>query len=148
MEEFLDHIPLSEEDALGLYTAGEYPAVIEKMEIKVSKAGNKTFVATIKVSNPAKFSHRTITTWFGLPYLLKHAYDATGQSEKYQSNKLSTKDLEGKKLMAKVKVSKSTPEYPQPQNVIWDFVVTPNKSQSDMVSAATSTPDFDDQIPF
>lgn len=147
MEEFLDHIPLSEEEALGLFSDGDYPAFIEKMEIKVSKAGNKCFVATITLSDPVKSQKRTITKWFGLPHILKHAYDATNQSDKYLSNKLSTKDLEGKRLIARVKVLEGNAQYPQPKNEIYDFVVNPNASQKSQVIPEPEIT-FNDELPF
>lgn len=144
MEEFLDHIPLSEEEALGLFAAGDYPATFEKVEIKTSKAGNRCFVATIKLSDPAKSSTHIVTTWFGLPYLIKHAYESAGLSDKYNSSKLSTSDLVGKKVMAKVKISKITEQYPVPKNEIWDFVVSPDQHKFHL----DIEPPFNESIPF
>ncbi len=145
MEEFLDHIPLTEEEALGLFSKGDYPALVKKVEIKTSKAGNRCFVADIELQDRSNGNVRTVTTWFGLPYLLKHAYESAGLSSKYESAKLSNKDLEGKRVIAKVKVQEGNAEYPQPKNVIYDFVV----NAQDMVGmGVTATPDFNDEISF
>ncbi len=144
MEEFLDHIPLTEEEALGLFVKGDYPAVFQKVEVKTSKTGNRRFVADIELQNHSNGTTRIVTTWFNLPYLLKHAYEAAGMSDKYQSDKLSTKDLEGKKVIARVKVKEGNDQYPQPKNEIYDFVVTPGLDKTPV----QNTPEFDDLIPF
>lgn len=146
MEEFLDHIPLSEEEVLGLFPKGDYPAIIEKVEVKTSQAGNRCFVGTIEIMNNSTGQTRKVTTWFGLPYLLKHAYDSAGLSSKYESAKLSNKDLEGKHVIARVKIKEGNDKYPQPKNEIYDFIV--NAQNMIGMKSTEIIPDFDDKIPF
>jgi hypothetical protein len=144
MEQFLDHTPLTEEEALGLLKAGNYPCYIDKVEIKTAKNGNKHFVATILVHDIEKNDTKTMITWFFMPYILKHAYDAANLSEKYQQNKLSNKDLEGKELIAKVRIKKGNDDYPQPRNEIYDFVVNNSSSKIEIKEEVQ----FNDDLPF
>lgn len=133
MEEFLDHVPYTEEEALGLIEPGIYPAYIEKVEIKQSNSGNRFFVATVNVTDSNK-SHKVFSVWLALKHMLKHAYDSAGLEDKFKQSKLSTKDLEGKKVMVKVKLKPGNELYPNPKNEIVDFIKPENNLFNDEIS--------------
>jgi len=134
----IDYEPLTEEEALGLLPKGEYPAIIIKAENKYGrKDPSKSYVVlTVDV----KGNH--LTTWCALPYMLKHAADSTGNSEKYQSKQLNLSDFVNKKCNVKIKVQEGTEQYPTPKNVIWDFVA-PKRGDENQ-----ETIEFNDSVPF
>lgn len=139
MEQYIDHVAMTEEEALGLLPAGEYPAVFEKIEVKQAKDGKSYFVAKVNVYDPISGIQKTITQWLVFPHLLRHAYIAAGLDHEYGQPKLSTRDLESKKVIAKIRVKQGTDEYPQPKNEIQDFLAPKNNVVSDI---------FNDEIAF
>jgi|GEM_PF-4009062 len=139
IEEFLDHNPLSEMDALGLLPDGDYKAYIKKVEIKTTGSfsknpGKKYFMATLDVYGENNRVH-TLFANCVLDYMLKHMYDASGKTEKYNEKKLSVNDCVDSMVTVKVKIREGNEKYPKPKNEIWDFL--PCKDE-----------DLNDQLPF
>ncbi len=147
-EQTIKHEPLSEDDASGLLPKGDYPGIIRLIEIKSGKKdpNKKYFVATVDVWDETG-RPVSLVTWLALPALLKHMYDAAGQSDKYQNSTLSTKDCEGAKVICRIKISKPTEDYPTPQNRIWDFVKPKASGQMTSEQLIDALTKFDDPIP-
>lgn len=141
-EEFLDHEPMSEEDALGLLQDGEYKSYIRSIDIKScgpnsKNPGKKYFMATVDITDGNGRNH-TIYANCIFDYLLKHLYDSTGNQEKYKNKRLSTKDCQDKWVISKVKFKKGDDKYPKSKNEIIDFLPLKEIENSN----------FDDPIPF
>lgn len=140
-EQFLDHTPLTEEEALGILPDGDYKGFIKKIEVRQGKKDpNKSyFVANVDVFNK-KGKSVTIVTWLALDYMVKHMYDACGIPEKYNKSRLSNKDCEGKTVTVKVKIQKGNDQYPTPKNVIFDFLP--------LIDEKNKLEEFNDDVPF
>lgn len=148
IEQFLDHTPLSEEDALGLLPNGNYEGYIRKIEIKVSgNTGKSHFVTTTEIFKP-NGDLMTINTWLALPYLLKHMYDSCGKEEQYKSNKLSPKDCEGCNVMVKIGKQDGNEKYPNAKNVIQDFMKLKDKPPTLTINGKSEEDFFNDPIDF
>jgi hypothetical protein len=134
---------MSEEEALGLLPKGEYPAVIIEAQNRVGKADpSKTYVV-ITVSIKSIKKEKEIEVYCTLPYMLKHAADSTGNTEKYDNRTLKLSDFVGKSCNVKVKIQEATEKFPIPKNAVWDFV---QPKAHRFVCRETLT--FDDSVPF
>lgn len=138
--DFIDHEPLTEEQALGLIPKGEtVQARVEKCEIRTDKNSKKVFVHTLGIEY--KGNYYTITQWLFMPFLVKHFYESTGQADKYQEKKLAISDHVGKTVYVKIGIKEADENY-RAKNIIYDFVKAPEKKLGDGI------PDFDDPLPF
>ena len=120
-EDFLDHQPLTEEQALGLLEKGDYEAWVRIVEIKTAQSGVKYFVFTMDVYDKNGNPH-TIIDWMTLPYKIKHFYEATGMEDKYQSYKLNPADCVGKNVGVRIGIQKASEKNPRTRNQIYDYI--------------------------
>jgi hypothetical protein len=135
----IDYEPLTEEEALGLFPKGEYEAVIlESKSQSGRKDPSKSFVV-LKLEVTSDKQKKEMTVWCFMPFMLKHASEATGNTEKYQNKTLKLSDFVGKRCKVKIRVKEGNDQYPSPKNEIYDFVSTKNQSES--------LP-FNDEVPF
>jgi len=148
-EQFLDHVPLTEEEALGLLPKGTYEGYIRKVEIKPGKKdpNARYFVASVEIF-PPNGKLVTLNTWLVLPYLLKHMYDACGKEEQYKTNRLSTKDCEGFNVSVRVGKQEGTEQYPQPKNVVQDFMKLKDKPPTLTINGKPEEEFYSDEVPF
>lgn len=82
---------------------------------------------------------------------LRHAAVACGLLETYGTGNLTPADFMGKTGKVQLKIQKGTPEYPNPKNVVSDYL--PKDEQEPARKAAFKTPPYpdatlDDEIPF
>jgi hypothetical protein len=118
----INYEPMTEEEALGLLPTGEYPATIMKAENKYGRKDPSKSYVVLTVNIRGIKIEKEIIVWCALAYILKHASDATGNSEKYQNKTLKLSDFVGKSCNVKVRVKEGDERYPNPKNEIWDFV--------------------------
>src|SRR5205807_8351996 len=128
---------------------GEYEAYIRKMEIKPGKKdpSKRYFVATVEVFSPDG-RLITLTTWLALKHLFKHLYDACGQEEKLKQSKLSTKDCEGHNVMVKIGRQEGNEQYPNPKNVVQDFMKLKETKTTLTINGKAEEDFFNDPVPF
>lgn len=137
----IDYEPMSEEEALGLLPKGEYPATIMSSEKKYGKDQSKSYVVfTVSIHGVTK--NQDLTVWCFMPFMLKHAAESTGNGDKYMNKSLKLSDFLGKTCNVKVKIKPGNEDYPNPKNVIWDFVA--HKPKDDKQSIL----EFNDEVPF
>lgn len=117
---YIDHVPLTEEDSLGLLNKGMYMAYVRRCDIKTSKSGKDYFVFTLDVYEK-NGKPTTIIDWMALPYKLRHFYESCDMKEKYNDNKLYIEDCINKEVMVNIGLSKPTKEYPNIKNIILDY---------------------------
>ena len=149
IEEFLDHTPVTEDEALGIMPNGVYEGYIRKMEVKPGKKdpNQKFFVATIEVfTNTGAL--KTITQYLFSDKLRKHIYDACGLEEKFKTAKLSTKDCEGKNVLVKIGRQDGNEQFPDPKNVILDFIKLKESKPVLTINGQPEEEFFNDDVPF
>ncbi len=142
MTYFTDYDVLSEEQALNLLPKGDYTSWIRDVAVKPgSKDPSKTYIVlTVDVYDKEGMPH-SIFVWCYFPHMLRHACQAAGCLDKYESKTLILdQDLKGKEVIACVSQQKAKDGYPA-RNSVTDFKAVPKTS-----SAASDA--FNDAVPF
>lgn len=109
----------------GLRKAGVYSFEIVDAVEAVSKKNNEMIKLVVRLYNSGGDDCGTITDYLleSLAYKLRHAAEACGLIEKYDSGFLSSDDFIGKTGELKLTIKKDkTGQYPD-QNVVSDYVV-------------------------
>lgn len=129
-----------------LLKPGTYDFEVAEAEERVSKAGNDMIVLKLFVFGEDG-GRRVVTDWLmeSVPHKLRHAADAMGLLQNYDSGELVAEDFWGKTGKVKIGIRKdATGQYPD-QNRVLDYV-------KENGAAAASTPrkaaPIDDEIPF
>lgn len=136
-----------------LLPEGIYGFEISMGEDTTSKKGNEMIKLTVRLfKDDGKFILVDDYLLESMMFKLKHACDACGLSDKYQSGELVAADFVGKTGNLKLKIQKDTTgNYPD-RNSIADYLVpedgatfTPPKDALDTV---LDKDDLEDEIPF
>lgn len=109
----------------GLMPEGEYPFVISNAEDKISKSGDEMIKLLIRVFNPdGSFNLVNDYLLESVAFKLRHACEACGLLDKYESGSLLAADFIGKKGMLKLSIRKDTTGQYGDQNKVKDYIVT------------------------
>lgn len=144
--------PKSEEEIKAAYLLpeGEYPFEISGAEDSVSKSGNEMIKMTVRVFKPdGNFNLVTDYLLPSMEYKLRHACDACGLLDKYESGVLSAEDFVGKQGMLKLSVRKS--EQYGDQNQVKDYIPSKDGDKKPLPKKdvkGTVAEDISDDIPF
>jgi hypothetical protein len=142
----------SEIDSDGLLTPGEYDFEIVTAEDTISKSsGNEMIKLKVNVFD-ANGGKRTIFDYLmpSVAFKLRHAAEACGLEDEYESGNLEAFDFEGKTGRCKVNIQKDkSGQYPD-KNGIADYIplVTTGTVEKKTQRAKTKAEDLDDSIPF
>ena len=142
-----------------LFPPGEFDFEILEAEETTSKAGNEMIRLKLKVfSESGNFIIISDYLLESVAYKLRHACEAVGMVERYESGKLDAMDFQGKSGRLKLRIDKSD-NYPD-KNGVKDYIArdaatfTPGHvaKSKQLVNAGMGTytgrPDLDDEIPF
>jgi hypothetical protein len=137
-----------------LLTPGDYAFEISQGEDKVSSKGNDMIVLTLRVYKSGGEGFIILTDYLmeAMSFKLKHACDACGLTNQYESGELKGEDFFGKSGMLKLAIqSDKTGQYPD-KNVVKDYIVPeadkfPIRKPNEP-GKVTSHADLDDSIPF
>lgn len=139
-----------------LLPEGQYPFEISGGEDTISKAGNDMIKLTVRVfKNDGTFLLVDDYLLESMMYKIKHACDACGLSDKYESGELLGSDFIGRTGELKLKIQKDTTgNYPD-RNSIADYIVpkdgeTAKKPPKDALDKLIGDNDdeLEDIIPF
>lgn len=142
----------SEIDSDGMLPAGEYDFEIISAEDTISKSsGNEMIKLKVYVFD-VEGGKRTIFDYLmpSVAFKLRHAAEACGLEDEYESGSLEALDFEGKTGRCKVNIQKDkSGQYPD-RNGIADYIVTVTTgSVEKKTQRAKAAPrDLDDEIPF
>lgn len=142
------------QDALNasLLPNGEYDFEVVQTSNKAASSGADMITLKLTISDNegvGRFIFDYLTEAMG--WKIRHAADACGLLANYDAGTLCAADFEGATGKVKIKTQKGNKEYPNPKNVVEDYikrseqpaqVATPRKE-----SAATGAL-VDDEIPF
>ena len=144
----MGYTPKTEEQLAeeGLLNDGIYDFEVFKAEEKESRAGNDMFVISLHIFEESGMK-RSITDYIALgsnygERKLRHAADACGILDIYESGKLTADSFEGK--CGKVNIAKQdgTADYPMPKNVVKNYVKREKQPIKETVAG------LGDEIPF
>lgn len=153
--------PKSEEQLVkeGLLPDGEYDFEVLDTDDKPSKtSGNAMF--TLKQNFFAEDgSGHIVTTYIALgsnfgERLLRHAADTCGLIDIYNSGNLTPADFRDRNGRAKIKIQEGNKEYPNPKNVVVDYITKPVPESVETGALPPEKPKkkaaapLDDEIPF
>ena len=136
-----------------LLPEGEYGFEISGGEDTTSKAGNDMIKLTVRVfKDDGKFLLVDDYLLESMMYKIKHACDACGLQEQYESGNLFGSDFIGKTGMLKLKIQRDTTgNYPD-RNSIVDYIVPKDGEESvkpkGSNAAAEAGDGLEDEIPF
>lgn len=149
----MKYAPKSEETLAkeGLFPNGIYDAEIAEATERVSKSGNDMIQLKLNVfddqgSMRSVFDYIVPSSNFG-ERKLRHAADAFGLVDEYESGKLKGEDFSNKSGKVEIGQSKPTDDYPMPKNIVTDYIgrgeATVMQEQKKSVKQ-----ELDDGIPF
>lgn len=78
----------------------------------------------------------------------RHAADACGILEIYNTGSLTHTDFKGKTGKVSIKTQEGTKEYPNPKNVVHDYIKREEQPSSAQVATTTANVLEDDEVPF
>jgi hypothetical protein len=153
--------PMTEAEAMkarfDLMKDGDYDAVIEKSEAKISGSGNSMIDLSLAVYDENGVEHHIrdfLIFTSRMQWKAGHCADSAGLSDEYLNNtfkpemlvnknvRVRVRSQEGNEIPAdKLKGKPAGSKYPD-KNVIDDYLVRAAKS------APTNSPDFNDDVPF
>lgn len=140
----LSFTPVSEEQAMGLLSAGVYRFEVKNAEDKIGIESKKPYIKlTLQVwdkDGREHYIYDNINT--GLLYKLKHFCEVAGLNENYKAGKLEAIECIGKSGSCKIKTEPAKGDFPA-KNAVQDYV----KSQA-QVQAVNQDAFVDDAIPF
>lgn len=137
----------------GLMPKGTYSFEVFEAADKVSKTGNDMIELRLRVFDAEGNSRGMVTDYLleKLAYKLRHAADACGILDKYESGEIAAADFSGKYGDLKIGIqSDKEGKYPD-KNVVADYVVKVKADGADMPPAghpAAAAPIHDPDVPF
>lgn len=132
-----------------LWQPGNYSFEIVEATDKVSKSGNDMIELKVKVFNDeGKYILVNDYLLESIAYKLKHAADACGLSDSYNSGSLSGMEFVGKCGTLKLKIQKDKDGQYADKNVIGDYVVNKEVAASNDTPPPASVSIKDDSIPW
>lgn len=134
-----------------LLPAGEYPFQISASEDTISKSGNEMIKMTVRVFKPdGNFNLVTDYLLASMEYKLRHACEACGILNKYESGVLSADDFIGKEGMLKLSIKVDTTGQYSDQNQVKDYIVQKDEEKKPLPKTQLTKvlDDMDDTIPF
>ena len=144
----MSYTPKSEEELAkeGLLKEGTYDFEVVETSDKQSKKGNDMYTLKLHVFDDGGdtrvlYDYIAIGNNFG-ERKLRHAADACGIIDIYETGKMIPADFLNKTGKVEVKQQEGTPDYPTPKNVVKDYVK--RKPKETVATGAIS----DDEIPF
>ena len=130
---------------------GEYPFQITSAVDKVSSKGNDMIEVWMRVFKPdGNFIQVVDYLMESMAYKLRHACEATGLIDRYESGQLQPDELVEKTGMLKLTTQKGTGGYSD-KNVVKDYIVSGEAvklpvNKNDLIANLTTDPN--DEIPF
>lgn len=149
----MSYTPKSDEEFAeeSLMADGEYDFEVLDTSDKQSKKGNDMVTLKLNVfesdgSGNHIYDYMTMGNHFG-ERKFRHAADACGLIDIYESGKLTAADFQGKCGKVIIKKQDGTPDYPLPKNVVSDYV---KRKPGDVVATKPVMPKEveSDEIPF
>lgn len=138
----------------GLLPEAIYEAEIIESEAKTSKSGNEMIALKVKVFDEEGGQHIVFDyIVFGNNFgerKFRHAAVACNLLDKYTAGKLEADDFVNTMCRVEVKQQKGTTEYPNPKNIIFDYIERDQDLQAikKQVAPKKSDEDLNDGIPF
>lgn len=126
---------------------GEYDFEVLQVSDKASSSGAEMITLKLNIFD-SEGNGRIIFDYLtaAMGYKLRHAANACGLLDIYESGALTAESFEGRAGKVKIKTQKGNKDYPNPKNVVDDYVkrdVQPPKE-----TVATGALPLDDEIPF
>ncbi len=148
----MSYTPKTEEQLAkeGLLAEGAYDFEVVETSDRQSKKGNDMYALKLHVfdeDGTAKiiFDYIALGNNFG-ERKLRHAADAAGLIEIYNTGNLKPSDFMGKTGKVQIKQQEGNAEYPMPKNVVADYV---KRAPKETVATGAIPADVaDDEIPF
>lgn len=134
-----------------LLPAGEYPFQISAAEDTVSKSGNDMIKMTVRVFKPnGQFNLVTDYLLASMEFKIRHACEACGILDKYESGELCADDFIGKEGMLKLIVKVDDKGVYADQNSIKDYIVQKDTDKKPLPKSelTKAIDDLEDSIPF
>lgn len=148
----MNYTPKTEEQLAkeGLLANGTYDFKIASTSDKPSKKGNDMYTFKLHVygddgEGRIVYDYIALGNNFG-ERKLRHAADACGLIETYNTGNLKPSDFEGCGGKVQIKQQDESVDYPLPKNVVVDYIV-PKAGESVAIGALPAAVD-DDEIPF
>lgn len=146
-----NYTPKSEEQLAreGLMPDGIYDFEVVETRDKPSKAGNPMFTLKLHVFDSAGstnviYDYIVLGNNFG-ERKLRHAADACGIIDIYETGKMNESDFQGKCGKVEIKTQNGNDDFPLPKNVVRDYVKR-EPGQVDKPKAVDAI--ADDEVPF
>lgn len=133
-----------------LWGVGEYDFTITEGTDTQSKAGNDMIVLTVQVYNE-QGGYKIITDFLleAIEYKLRHAAEACGLLEQYETGFLEGLMFKGKSGRCKLGIEKDKTGQYADKNRITDYLVDKSKRSANGGAATqTAQNDLNDEIPF
>lgn len=136
-----------EEVGFKLLDAGIYDFDVMTALDKVSQAGNDMIELKLAVYGPdGNARHIFDYLMEKIEYKLRHAADACGLLDKYETGEFGAEDFIGKAGKLKLGIQKDkTGQYPD-KNTVQDYIKRDNLAEP--APTRKTAPDLDDEIPF
>lgn len=127
---------------------GEYPFEVSSADDKVSKAGNDMIELWLRVYlDNGKFVQIPDYLMEKMEFKLRHACDACGIIDKYESGELDASDFEGKSGYVKIGTQPANGDWPA-KNTVKDYILKDGTEHSKPKASVEKKDDFEDDIPF
>lgn len=150
----MSYTPKTEEQLVkeGLMPDGIYDFKVLETSDKPSKKGNDMYTLKLAVWD-ADGSERHIFDYIALgnnfgERKLRHAADAAGIMDIYESGNMVPKDFQDKTGKVEIKTQDGTPDYPLPKNVVKDYVSRGVEAYSNPTTKTAAEAIDGDEIPF
>lgn len=146
----MSYTPKSEEQLIkeGLLADNVYDCTVIETSDAPSKKGNAMFTLKLHVFDD-EGRPQVLTDYIALgsnfgERKLRHAADSFGIINIYDSGNLCPKDFLDKSGKVSIKTQEGTTEYPNPKNVVHDYI----KRESVEVTPIAKTATINDEVPF
>lgn len=148
--------PKSEETLAkeGLFPSGVFDCEVAEAIDRPSKSGNAMITLKLNVFDDQGamrtiFDYIVPSTNFG-ERKLRHASDAFGLMEKYEAGTVWADDFTNQVGKIEVGMSKPTPDYPLPKNIVTDYIGREEATamQEEKPKKKAAKEELDDSIPF
>lgn len=150
----MSYTPKSEEQLAreGLYADGTYDCTCVDTDDKPSKAGNTMFTLKLHVFDEIGnamiiMDYIALGSNFG-ERKFRHAADAFGLIESYESGTLVASDFKDKSAKVVIATQEGSKEYPNPKNVVKDYPKREGAQPVKAPSEKTASVLASDEIPF
>jgi hypothetical protein len=145
----MNFTPKTENEVKNTLSEGIYDVEVMVATDKLSKAGNDMIEMKLGIWEGEKIRCYLFDYLIEvMPAKLRHACDAFGILDKYQSGQLNATAFEGRTGKAKIGIQKSTDDAYPDKNVVKDYVCRKAPSIKGDVKNEEIPPHTDDDLPF